>query len=280
MLLVCTGPDTFRAQKKARELEQAFREKYDLQGSSMERLLPGKDGVDEVIERANTVSLFSPRRFMRAASLLSECPKGKQAALIQALSKDPENIIVVDIEEDVPTDTVWKTFSGIEKIIKYSFPLLHGAEFLSWAVEAAATLKVADLAVVRALATDHDGDNWYVWNELMKIAAGGTWERSETTQEQTIYQVADAYVRQQKRWTSVLLDQDLLAQAMTTFVSQSRAALRVRDRATNGMHPFLQKKMAGISAPEIVFGPALLTLLSQRAGLGNELDVSPLLNPR
>ena len=93
MLLVCIGPDTFRAQAKARELENAFRQKYDLDGSSIERISPGKDGVDEVIERANTVSLFCPRRFMRTANLLMDCPKAKQTALVQSLTKDPENVI-------------------------------------------------------------------------------------------------------------------------------------------------------------------------------------------
>jgi hypothetical protein len=32
MIIVCSGPDTYRAREKARELTAAFREKHDPQG--------------------------------------------------------------------------------------------------------------------------------------------------------------------------------------------------------------------------------------------------------
>ena len=65
MLLLCTGPDTYRAQQKAHDLERAFIEKYDKQALSVDHLDAGKDAIDEVLRKADSVSLFNPRRFLR-----------------------------------------------------------------------------------------------------------------------------------------------------------------------------------------------------------------------
>src|SRR5690349_2995349 len=55
MLIVCHGPDTFRALQKARELELAFKQKYDAHGLSVERLASGKDAVTEIASRAGAI---------------------------------------------------------------------------------------------------------------------------------------------------------------------------------------------------------------------------------
>ncbi|HEU0051231.1 MAG TPA: hypothetical protein VFQ60_04225 [Patescibacteria group bacterium] len=277
MLLLCLGPDTFRAQQKAHELEEAFKQKFDARGLSMERLLPGKESVDEIIQRANTISLFCPRRFIRVANLLSECPKSKYESLAQALAKDPENVIVVDVESDPIPESIMRKFESVNKIIKYDFPQLSGHAFLVWVRQLAAEMRVHHPAIDR-LAEHAAGDSWLVWNELMKMKAGGISEVATPLPERSIYEYAEAFLRRELWWPTILNESDLLTQAMTSFVSQARAALRVRDQATVGMHPYLLKRMQSrlIQKPELALAAALRTLLSQRAGLGDERDVAPL----
>ncbi len=282
MLLLCLGPDTFRAQEKARDLEVAFKQKYDFGGSSTEHVLFGKDGVDEVIERATTLSLFCSRRFIRASSLLSECPKAKQAALVGALTRDPDHVIVVDVESEPLSSVAERAFQDVPKITKYSFPIEHGKKFEAFALTLAERLKIPDQASVVALALAVDGDSWLLWNELLKLAAGGASSLSDPPLSQVVYPFTDAYLRKDQAWTKALADEDLAAEFLQTCLHQSRAALRVRDGATGGLHPFLVSKMKGRAFHELeaALGASLAALFSQRAGYGDEIEASTLLGLR
>lgn len=284
MLLLCIGPDTFRAQEKAHELEAAFKQKYDPAGSSVERIAPGKEAVDEIVQRANTTSLFSPRRFMRTTDLLKDCSKTKQAALIQALSRDSENVIVVSVESEPLSATTMKAFSGeagpagekIPKIIKYEFPEQEGTAFRNWLTELAKRIGVKDQSAVDQIAEATDGDSWFAWNELLKLAAGGQTEAKRAELSPTIYLYAEQFLQNQTRWHTALMNEDISSQLLTTLVSQARAALRVRDGATEDLHPYVVKKMRIIKYNnlEALFARSLVSLLAQRAGYGTEDEVA------
>lgn len=277
MLILCIGPDTFRAHRRAMELEKAFREKHDPAGSSVERIWPGKTAVDEVIERVNTVSLFSPRRFLRTSDLLSDCPKAKLAALVQALNRDAEHVIVVDVESEPLSSAVMSTIAGGEKIIKYEYPLQEGTGFRTWVEQIAKELGVSDEKSVRRLAETADGDPWLVWNELLKLKAGGQSDVASPLPEGSPYDAADAWLRGQSELLSGKSDAG--AELISVFLNQARAALRVRDGAIEGIHPFVVKKLKNnkISEPEAHLARALLSLFAQRNGLAAEDEPATLL---
>jgi len=279
MLLLCIGPDTFRAQEKARELESAFRQKYDPSGSSVERITPGKEAVDEIVQRANTISLFSPRRFMRTTDLLSDCAKTKQPVLVQALSRDPEHVIVVSVEGEPFSATVEKAFAGVPKIIKYEYPEQGGAVFKCWLTDTARRINVTDQRVIDQIADATDGDSWWAWNELMKVAASGQHSVTSVSPTPTIYEYAEGFLRDDSCWRKALVNLDISSQILTTFLSQARAAVRVRDNATDGLHPYVIKKMrvGKFEQGEKKIARSLIGLLSQRAGYGSEEDSGMLL---
>ena len=270
MLILCIGPDTFRAQRRALELEKAFREKHDPSGSSIERIWSGKGAVDEVIERVNTGSLFSPRRFLRVSDLLADCPKAKIAALMQAMNRDPEHIIVVDVESEALASPVQNALMTTEKIIKYEYPLLRGAEFKGWVSQMAQELGMMQDSRVKCLAEGAEGDPWLAWNELLKLRAGGESGVCAPSVEGSIYDVADAWLQGR----GVLSDGENTAGAelIPIFLNQARMALRVRDGAFEGVHPFVIKKLKNntISFPEERFARVLLSLFAQRSGLAAE----------
>jgi len=194
MLILCCGPDSYRATQRARELEEAFRTKYDPSGTSIERFDGGKGAVEEVIERSLTVSLFSPMRFIRADGLIEFCPKTKAKALANALSKDPERVIVVSIEREKPAAIELKPFTDVPKLIVNDYPLLQGKAFLDWVKQAGSLVGVTDSEALSKLARACDGDAWLASNELLKMAVGGV---SDVVLEQgaNFYHKADGFLR-------------------------------------------------------------------------------------
>lgn len=281
MLILCIGPDTYRAGEKARELEQAFRQKFDLDGTSIERLWPGESSLaDQVIERANTISLFTPRRFMRTADLLSSCTKTKQQALAQALSKDPENVIVVSVESEAPSDQAMKIFSALPKCVRYDFPVMNEAAFSTWVKEQAKTLDIQDETGIRFIIEQGNSDTWFASNELMKLAAGGSVERIDRNEQQSMYDIADAFIQGHPDWRKALIHSGEMNAGMSAFLAQIRSFLRVRDQAGQVLPSFITRKMERMKSkeePEKLLAKVLLFYFVQRSGLGNEEEAIEIL---
>lgn len=278
MLILCLGPDTFRAQEKAHELENAFKSKYDLAGSSIERLPAGKEAVEEVMKRVNTPSLFAPRRYIYAPELMANCPAAKIEPLAKALSQNVEQVIVVSVESEQPEIKILKKIESITKVVKYEFPELTGNAFYQWLKSVADCLNVTDGAAVSKIAEAADGDSWQAFNELMKVAAGGQSEIAVSGRELSVFDYADQYIQNKKRY-EFLSEADIGGQFLNPLLSQTRAALRVRDNATAGMHPFVVKKLQRlrVEQPEVLHAAALLALFMQRSGAGREDEVVDLL---
>lgn len=269
MLILSCGPDSYRATQRAYELEEAFRTKHDPSGTSIDRLAPGKAAVDEVIERSLTVSLFSPMRFIRADGLVEHCPKPKAKALANALSKDPERVIVVSIETEKPTATDLKPFADVPKLIVNDYPLLRGKAFEDWLKQAAQIAGVTNQEAVTKLARGCDGDAWLASNELLKLAAGG---ESDVIREfeASGYDLADQFLRGDKtRYNILLSDQsDALPYPL---LQQSMAAQRVQSGDTSGIPPFVLTKFRNIDQQRVqsMTSTSLMMLLLSRSGLGD-----------
>lgn len=282
MLLLCIGPDTFRAQAKAQELERAFREKFDPNGSSVETLPAGKDAWAGIMERINTPSLFSPRRFLRTRDLLANLTKAQLESLARALTSDPEQIILVSVEEDQLPAKVSEALSKVPKLISYDFPLLKGESFRQWLQTIAKTLAINNETIVDQIAEAADGDGWLAWNELMKVSAGGQTFLAPSSMEKTIFEQADAFLREVKSFDYLAETESDFGSVAATFLSQTRAAIRVRDGATDGLHPFVIKKLQHTPPSPLESSLAVLiqAMISQRSGLGDGTEVLSLIAER
>lgn len=247
MLILCCGPDTYRATQRARELEDAFRTKHDPSGTSIERFDSGKGAVDEVIERSLTVSLFSPMRFIRVDGLIEFCPKAKAKALANALGKDSERVIVVSIEREKPAAIDLKPYADVPKLMVSEYPLQQGKAFSDWVKQAGLLLGVTDVNALSKLARVCDGDAWLASNELLKLAVGGVSE-VVLEQESNFYQQAD-----------VLLRGDASRYNVLSTVSGEKLS-----------YPLLQQSISSVDrskrASEVVASAILMRLLS-RSGL-------------
>lgn len=269
MLILCCGPDTFRATQRVKELEDAFRAKHDPSGTSIERFPSGKSSVDEIIERSLTVSLFSPMRFLRADGLIEHCSSAKAKALAGALTRDPDRVIVVSIEQEKPTNADLKAFADVPKLILNEYPLLRGAAFETWVVQTGETLGIHDLEGLKSLARECDGDSWLASNELLKMAAGGT---SSVVKEGSLsgYEYADRFLTPDSRRYNLLSSEDRDQIAYPLF-QQSIAALRVKDGDSQGLPPFVISKMRSVDRDRAarVMATSILLLSLSRAGFAD-----------
>ncbi|MEK7473983.1 MAG: hypothetical protein AAB668_04690 [Patescibacteria group bacterium] len=274
MLILCCGPDTYRATQRARELEAAFRAKHDPEGSSVDRLESGKRTADEVVERSLTVSLFSPMRFVRVDGLIEHCPMQKTKALVQALSRDPERVIVVSIEKVKPTNAALKAFADVPKLIVNEYPLLQGNEFFAWVQRSGAALGVMNASVLKTLADACDGDAWLASNELLKLAAGGVSE-SVRERETDTYDVADAFIATDPSRYRRLAEKGMSDRTTYPLFQQACAALRVHDGDAQGLtsHVISKMKRASMKRSATVASASVLVMMLSRSGLADAEDL-------
>ncbi len=280
MLILCVGPDTFRAQERVRELMAHFAQKYDAEQTSMERLdESGSTLVDQLIERMHTPSLFTPRRFVRTHNLLADCPKGKYAALHQALLRDPEYTIIVDREDEPPADQLLRAITTDVKVTRYDYPCLQGKTFTAFVEQLAKRLGYEDQALIERIAIESRGDTWTAWNELLKCSAGGALG-VHTEEISSLYELADAFLQARPEWRTDLGRAAQTPQAMQAFLGQVRALLRVRDGAAQALPSFIVRKLQTWNIDPFTeerFARIILYYLLQRSGFANEEEGTLLL---
>lgn len=278
MLILCCGPNSYSAVARAQELETAFRQKHDPEGASIERVVFGKKACDEIMERSLTVSLFTPMRFLRADSLIGECPKNKIKPLVQSLTKDSEHVIVVSVETEKPDAMNMKILSAVPKLIINDYPLLRGKAFLDWVVQAGRSLGILDSTSLRTLASACDGDAWLASQELMKLSAGGS---SEVVREASSdpYAFSETVLKRHSNRYLALSEPDIASRAGYTLPQQAISMLRVRDNDNAGLSPLIISKFQNIKNDYIENTLSNLLLIQhlQRFGFANEEEALSLI---
>lgn len=277
MLIVVTGPDTYRAISRAKDLEAAFRQKHDPTGLNIERLPDGSEGVEALLSGAGTPSLFSPKRFLRVTGLLSNCPKTKEKALLKLLSSATDDLIIVDYEEDEVPEKILKLYKETPKFTLNPYPLLSGSEYRNYLTRMANSFGVVDEAVIRKLAEVTEGDFWYAASELTKLAAGGSSQDWAVDVETSIYDQADTFLRQDGARYRNLLDLETSLPMIT--LQQALSYMRVKDQDLAGIPPFVASKMKRMKseAVESVWTGAFSSLVMQRTGFGDPEEALALL---
>lgn len=277
MLIVVCGPDSYRALARAKELELAFRQRHGSSGLNIEKLGTGAEGVDALLSGASTPSLFSPKRFLRISGMIEACPKAKLPALVKLFSHAGDDLIVVDFEEEKPSEKALTPFKETPKFLLNDYPLLTGQEFKKWLNHTAKSLGVSDDDAVEKLFRACEGDTWFAVNELTKFAAGSNQKDWKKEVDTSVFELADRYLRQDQSRFDVLDEKD--SNLANIVMQQSLSFMRVRDQDTATITPFVVSKMKRMNAQAIesVWSSAFLSFLVQRTGLGDSEEASLLL---
>lgn len=245
MLIICSGPDTWSARKKAKELLRAFRDKHDPQGFSIS-VMPEPD-LASLLQQFGAPSLFSAKRFIRCDGLLEKIKVADSRLLAKRLIEDQDMTIVLTVEAEA---IAAKTLEALKDahVVTYAFPQSEGKAFQDWCVRYAAQHGVPEARAreVALLAVD-------TWNAAQMIEMCAANPQAEIvpafSQEAGIFEVVEAFLRQ-KPWRDLAHDVEPDA-FLATAISQVRSAIRVQDGVTQGLHPFVVKKLSGLRTPDI-----------------------------
>lgn len=236
MLLVCVGPDTFHALKKAQELERAYREKYDPKGVSIEKLSDTKPL--EAIRSRMGGGLFAQKTFLRSTGLIATWKKADWTLATELFARDVDGTIVVTIEEELSQEEE-ATIQAWPKAKVYRHSPLTGPAFVRWAQSVAVAEGVLWEAALERFAQMIEGDSWSFWNALPR------WKATKTLpdlaeEELSPFLRAEQYLKEPIRERAFVgADVDLLG----LFVQQARQALRVAVDAPDPRMPsFAQRK--------------------------------------
>lgn len=244
MLLVCTGPDSFRALRKAQELERAYREKHDPSGLSIERLTVTAKSVETIAERVGAMGLFAQRRCLRATGLVASWKKPDWERAGKLFQRDPEQSIVISVEEEL-TPEAERAIATWERSRVYRHPILAGADFQKFAGQLAQEQDSAFDVGLQKFAQQLEGDSWAFWNALPR------WKATKTLPD-----LASPDVSPFLKSDEALLGSD--AAAVTAFsededllpllLQQARQGLRVVAQQPDPRMPsFAQKKWQRLS---------------------------------
>ena len=277
MIIVCSGPDTYRARVKAQELVAAFRVKFDPNGLAYDVLEDAGDSA-ALLSRIGSASLFSQKKMLRADGCLAKMKIADVRSLASKLAADKDQTILLTLEEDEPPA---KTLEALKDapIHHYPHPTQVGAAFRTW-VRSIATSMHIDSTTADKIAEYTDGDSWLASTELQKARAGvGDFVKpNQSGGPKTIFDAADMVLMRTKGWKTAILD--FVSDGLVpTALSQVRSFLRIRDRWTDGIHPYVVKKLSSsrISDAEHSLRRLHLAFIGSRSGLHDETEGESLL---
>lgn len=245
MLLVCAGPDSFQALRKAQELERAYREKYDPSGFSIERLTTTK--LEALAERMGSVGLFSQRRCLRVTNLVSSWKKTDWERATKLFARDSEQTIVISLEDEI-TPEVEKTISTWDRSRVYRHFVKTGREFEQYAEQLAKEQSVEFVSELRQFAYAIEGDAWGFWNVLPRWQATKTLP-SITSEDASVFAKSDQYLlgSDQDHLQALAGGEDLLP----LLLQQARQGLRVLARESDARTPaFALRKWERLSSSQ------------------------------
>jgi DNA polymerase III delta subunit len=274
MIIICSGPDTWQARRKKQELASAFKAKFDVAGFSAETI---DADIKTVANQLGTPSFFASKRLLMTEGLLHKVPIAEIRLLAKRVKADAEQTILLDLEQEAPTQKILDEFSD-SNLHHYAYPLPSPRDFSKWLAKRGEELGVTKQQVAR-LAENLNGDTWLAEQELMKLAANPRAESTVLDQdENSIFSSLEKYLEEKPGWRREL-QEHAEEQVLNTLLSQCRAALRVRDGATAGLHPFQVKKISALDKKYFSkkFRKGAATLVATRSGIATQSEFDALI---
>jgi len=270
MIIFLYGPDNYRSQEKLFDLINKFKEKRDLQGTSITKLDGELLSNDEFRKNVLSAGLFAKKRMIIIKNLLAE---NKNPELLEEITKFLKNkntednvVIFYETTEPLKNKLNKKVFDVLTKE-KYAeqFDLLDERNLNKWInlQVKKENGQISDSAV--SLLIDFFGNNlWSLKNEINKALAYGQGKITpeilkllgESEKEENIFALMDALVAKNKKRAIELLEKELakgtfFSQIIGSLAYQFRIMLQVKGSNNPnsyqlakelGAHPFSIKK--------------------------------------
>lgn len=269
MLIICSGPDTYRARTSARELADVFREKFDPSGKSVERI-DSSQGINEILNKLGATSLFSSKKFIRTDDLLKKIAANDVTKLDSRLASDNDQTVLVTVEENPPSKMLTDKFK-LSKIHKYDFPKLQGDDFRKWVREKSVRIGL-NPQIADKVAESFYGDSWAAINELEKQSANPQ-PILGVNGEENVFRIIDNAIAGNIGWRRQAVESKESG-FMSGMLFQMRSYARVKANVFEGIQPFVVKKMrsASMGRFDSLYMNSLAAFVGSRSGICDEIE--------
>lgn len=175
MLIIAYGDDGFRVQEKVRQLQDAFKKKFDPSGMNFASYGEKAD-VGEVMQAVRAAPFMGEKRMVLLRDLIAKSKKGDEEAWAGGLRAVPSSTIMVLWESGeakaIEKKPLFKELQDAAELHLYPFPVLEGAALSKWVMErAVAHGGSMPLPAAGELASRVGGDLWQADGEIRKLAA-------------------------------------------------------------------------------------------------------------
>lgn len=241
MLIICCGPDNFLARQKSRELVAAFKQKHDPKASSIE-VLDGLNLLKDILGRLSIPSLFASKKMLRCERLFDKMVIAQARQLAQAVMRDADQTVVLDFEDKKPAEKNLGIFKD-KTLFVYEYPGLTGTALLKQ-VQCMCQTYGLPATCAQDLISEFENNLWAIDTSLqmLRIDSSGTGRAHLLKQIDNVFQVSDMYLDGKAQWKEY--SRDLEPQEfMSVLLSQLRSWTRIKAGQTEGIHPFVQKKL-------------------------------------
>jgi DNA polymerase III delta subunit len=224
MIIILTGPDSYRSHVRLEELRAAFRRKHDSAGLNTVTLSGVTAEVGDIHAAVSASGFFASKRFVAIDPYPAKspaCPWPEMQRILKPFIESPDVIVVIRREDDSSSRRGRSVPAGISMpgAKAEPFPLLEGVDLKRWlgrelksrqaTIEPAATL-----LLLEALGND----TWQISRELDKLAAFAAGRPITTadvgqlvpsTEESNVFALTDALGQRQTGRAITLLRREL-----------------------------------------------------------------------
>jgi DNA polymerase III delta subunit len=245
MLIICAGPDGFRARLKYRDLVDAYRKKYDEKGATIEHL-PSDNLYEILLSKLSNQSLFASKKLLVCEGLFQKLTAKQVSNLRDAIYRDADISVVIDYEEKEPKATAVKSFQEKELFI-YGHEPAKGSELNKIVKDLCKRYGVSE-TLIPSLLQRYQSDLWAIDTALQVLSVmddGTTTVLGEQIQADNMYALVDLLMMNKMSWLGQYEQYDLNA-ILNSAVSQMRTWHMAQQGMAKGAHPFVQKKLSAM----------------------------------
>ncbi|MDF1497127.1 MAG: hypothetical protein P1P90_03640 [Patescibacteria group bacterium] len=245
MLIICAGPDSFRARLKYRDLVGAYKKKYDEKGSTVEHL-PSDNLYETLLSKLSNQSLFASKKLLVCEGLFQKLTAKQASNLRDAVYRDADISVVIDYEDKEPKATAVKSFQEKELFV-YAHELAKGAELNKIVKDLCKRHGVAETRIP-SLIQRYQSDLWAIDTALQVLSAmedGDLGDDANLTQTDNMFVLVDLLLMNKASWMGQYTAFDING-ILNSTVSQMRTWHMAKEGMAKGAHPFVQKKLSGM----------------------------------
>jgi DNA polymerase III delta subunit len=277
MLVICAGPDSFRARLKYRDLVLAYKKKYDEKGDTVESL-PLDNLYEAVLSKLGNQTLFASKKLLVCEGLMSKLTAKQASNLRDAIYRDGDITVVIDYEEKAPKATAIKSFEEKELYV-YAHEMAKGTELNKIVADLCKRYGV-EVTLVPSLIQRYQSDLWAIDTalQMIRVLDKQTVESGDV-QIDNMFGLVDKLLKNQKSWIGQYTAFDINA-ILSSTVSQMRTWHMAQEGMAKGAHPFVQRKLSGmrIKDADFRFQQFLKTFYGSRNSLAAGDEIAQILS--